>query len=259
MLYLEAGDYRTAKGLFSFMKAGLHDADVTKLRGDNPYLRVALNHAWGANTLMVGATHMTSRVYDTSLGSLDAASVHRYRDLSLDMQYQYLLDPHAWTAQLVYSREKHDYPAALAGLDVPFVDAAGNALPVTSASDRTRLLRARLSYVWQARYGGGVSLFDLTGSTNSANQSSGYDPESLTITSDATASAPSTRVNGNLSGNPATRGATIEGFWMPLQNIRIGLQFTGYVKYNGARLNYDGFGRNARDNNSLFLYAWAAY
>jgi hypothetical protein len=93
MLYLEVGDYRTAKGLFSFMKAGLHDADVTKLRGDNPYLRVAVNHAWGANTLMVGLTHMTARVYDDPLDTSDPSTVHRYRDLALDAQYQYLLDP----------------------------------------------------------------------------------------------------------------------------------------------------------------------
>ena len=30
-------------------------------------------------------------------------------------------------------------------------------------------------------------------------------------------------------------------------------------KYNGARDNYDGLGRNAKDNNTLFLYLWAAY
>jgi hypothetical protein len=258
-LYLEAGDYRTAKGLFSFMKFGLHDADVTKLRGDNPYLRVAVNRAWGAHTLMAGLTRMTSRVYDDPLDTSDPSTVHRYRDLSLDAQYQYLLDPHAWTAQFVCSRETHDYPAAQVGQAVPFVDSHGNALPLTSASDHTRLLRAKLSYVYQARYGGSASLFDLSGSSNTANQTSGYDPVTLAITSDPAAAAPSTRVNGSLAGSPATRGATFEGFWMPLQNLRVGLQYTAYAKYNGARDNYDGFGRSARDNNSLFLYAWAAY
>ena len=258
-VYLEAGDYRTAKGLFSFMKAGLHDADVTKLRGDNPYVRLALNHAWGANTLMVGLTHMTSHVYDDPLDTSDPATVHRYRDLSLDAQYQYLLDPHAWTAQFVCSRETHAYPAGLAGQPVQFVDAHGSALPLTSPSDHTRLLRAKLSYVYQARYGGSLSLFDLTGSHNTANQTSGYDPTTLTVTSDPAAPSPSTRVNGNLTGNPATRGGTVEAFWMPLQNLRIGLQYTAYTRYNGARNDYDGFGRNARDNDSLFLYAWTAY
>ena len=60
-------------------------------------------------------------------------------------------------------------------------------------------------------------------------------------------------------GNPATRGWTYEAFWTPIQYIRIGAQYTAYSRYNGASTNYDGLGRNARDNNSLFLYVWAAY
>jgi hypothetical protein len=67
------------------------------------------------------------------------------------------------------------------------------------------------------------------------------------------------RVGGNLSGNPGTRGGTLEAFWTPLQNLRLGAQYTLYERYNGASHNYDGFGRNASDNNSLFVYAWAAY
>ena len=71
--------------------------------------------------------------------------------------------------------------------------------------------------------------------------------------------APSTRVFGNLSGNPGTRGVTLEAFWTPIQYVRVGAQYTAYSRFNGASTNYDGFGRNARDNNSLFLYVWAAY
>ena len=52
---------------------------------------------------------------------------------------------------------------------------------------------------------------------------------------------------------------SIEAFWTPTQYLRIGAQYTAYGRYNGASQNYDGFGRNARDNNSLFLYLWAAY
>jgi hypothetical protein len=37
------------------------------------------------------------------------------------------------------------------------------------------------------------------------------------------------------------------------------LQYTGYNQFNGAGRNYDGAGRNARDNNTLFLNVWAAY
>jgi hypothetical protein len=142
---------------------------------------------------------------------------------------------------------------------VDFVDAMGNPLANTNGIDTTNLLRAKLTYVYRATYGGSVGFFNLTGSTNTANQSSGYSPDTLTITSDPTAAVPSTRVYGNLTGNPATRGMTFEAFWTPIQYVRLGAQYTMYSRYNGASNNYDGFGRNAKDNNSLFLYMWAAY
>jgi len=66
-------------------------------------------------------------------------------------------------------------------------------------------------------------------------------------------------VAGDFSGSPATRGLTLEAFWIPVQYVRVGAQYTAYSRFNGASQNYDGFGRNARDNNSLFLYLWAAY
>ena len=58
---------------------------------------------------------------------------------------------------------------------------------------------------------------------------------------------------------PGTRGWTLEAFWTPIQYLRIGAQYTVYGRFNGASTNYDGFGRNASDNNSLFIYTWLAY
>ena len=45
----------------------------------------------------------------------------------------------------------------------------------------------------------------------------------------------------------------------PWYNAKIGLQYIWYNKFNGATANFDGTGRNARDNNTLLLYAWAAF
>ena len=51
-----------------------------------------------------------------------------------------------------------------------------------------------------------------------------------------------------------------EGSWAsPWANLKIGLQYTIYTRFNGGTHNYDGFGRNASDNNTLFLYAWMAF
>jgi hypothetical protein len=269
-VYAELGFYRTANQLFSVLSAGTSDAATTKLNGtNNPYWRVALTHEWGAHNIMVGATGMVAHIYDDNTDTSDPGSIHRVRNMGVDAQYQYLLDPHTITAQLVYMRQKTDYsPNAVADIAAgnatpPFVAADGvTPLAPFNTSDTTNVFRAKLSYIYEAKYGGSLSFFNLTGTTNSANQTSGYDPVTGTITSTdplGLGSALSTRVTGNLSGNPATRGVTYELFWTPLQYVRIGAQYTAYSKFNGAASNYDGFGRNARDNNTLFGYLWVAY
>jgi len=252
LLYVELGGYGTSRGLTSFMSGGLDDASTTKLHGINPYWRLALNREWGPHSLMLGTSGMVARVYDDPLDTSDPASTHRFTDLAVDAQYQYLLDPHAVTAQLVYARNRHDYPAALADQPAAFFDASGApTLANSNSTDTNKVLRGKVSYVYQAKYGGSLGLFKLTGTTNTANQTAGYDATGTLIKTDGAAS--------NLSGNPATRGATLEAFWMPIQYLRVGAQYTAYGRFNGASTNYDGFGRNARDNNTLFLYSWLAY
>jgi hypothetical protein len=258
-LYAEVGGYGSSSGLLSFMSAGLQSADKTKLQGVNPYWRLAFNHEWGAHSLMIGTGGMNARVYDDPLDTSDPSTVHRYYDVNVDAQYQYLLDPHAVTAQFVYAHDKHRYPDSQVGQVPAFVDANGNPLTGTAASDTTDVMRAKLTYVYLARYGGSLGLFDQSGSTNTARQTSGYDPGTGTITSDPGAQSPSMPVGGNFSGDPGTRGYTLEAFFMPIQYMRLGAQYTGYSRYNGAAHNYDGFGRDAGDNNSLFVYLWAAY
>ncbi len=270
MIYAELGFYQTANKGFSFMSAGYNDTNTTKLKGiNNPYWRLALTHEWGAHNLMVGATGMVAHIYDDNVDTSDPNSIHRVANTGIDAQYQYILDPHTVTAQVAYMRQKTNYSANTiannTGIGSPsgFV-AADGVTPLSDAndSDTTNTFRAKLSYVYQAKYGGSLAFFNLTGTTNTANQNSGYDPVTGTITSTdplGLGSILSTRVGGNLSGNPATRGFTYEAFWMPVQYVRVGAQYTAYNKFNGASDNYDGLGRNARDNNTLFLYVWGAY
>ena len=238
LIYAEFGGYRTANGIAAFMSAGVPRDEKTKLQGTNPYWRVALNKEWGAHSIMIGTSGMIADVYDDPLDTSDPGSVHHFRDIGVDSQYQYLLDPHAVTVQVAYTRETHRYPYFLA--DQPVSDVNGEPLPNTNTRDKTNVFRAKGSYIYDAKYGGSLAYFNLSGTTNSAL----YDP---------------TRVYGNVSGNPAIRGFTSEVFWTPVQYLRIGLQYTAYGKFNGATHNYDGAGRNASDNNTLFLYLWGAY
>jgi hypothetical protein len=255
-IYGELGFYRTANQALSFMSAGIADADTTHLKGyDNPYWRLAYYHEWGPNNIMVGASGMSARIFDGSTDPSDSNAYNRVKTIGIDSQYQYLLDPHTVTLQAVYQRQTTDYsPNSVADAlsSWPNFYQADGVTPVAppDSSDRVNILRLKGTYVYKAKYGGSVAFFNQTGNTNTLNQSSGYDN---------TGTFNGTPTTGSLTGNPGMRGATLEAFWIPIQYLRVGAQYTLYTKYNGATSNYDGLGRNPSDNNTLFFYAWAAY
>ena len=66
-------------------------------------------------------------------------------------------------------------------------------------------------------------------------------------------------VFGSSNGKPNTNGFILELDYLPLQNLRLMLQYYDYNKFNGATSNYDGSGRSAKDNNTLFLNTWYVY
>jgi hypothetical protein len=63
-------------------------------------------------------------------------------------------------------------------------------------------------------------------------------------------------VSGSANGSPDSEAYLLELNWLPWRDRRFTLQYTAYEKFNGAKDNYDGNGRNASDNNSLYLLAW---
>ena len=102
-------------------------------------------------------------------------------------------------------------------------------------------VRFTTSYFFRRMIGGSVQLFSTSG------------------TSDPVMYASGTAVLGSASGNPATRGATFELDFLPWLNTKLGVQYTAYSKFNGASHNYDGFGRNASNNNTVYLFIWTAF
>jgi hypothetical protein len=60
-------------------------------------------------------------------------------------------------------------------------------------------------------------------------------------------------ITGSANGDPRGAGyITNFSFW-PMQNLQLAFQYTGYTRFNGAANNYDGAGRNASGNNTVFL------
>jgi hypothetical protein len=76
-------------------------------------------------------------------------------------------------------------------------------------------------------------------------------------------------ISGSATGQPNTNGWLAEVAWTPFgkrdswggtfANLKLGLQYVGYNRFNGGVRNYDGAGRNAADNNTLYAFLWLAF
>ncbi|AOZ50616.1 hypothetical protein BKX93_11885 [Chromobacterium vaccinii] len=215
--YFEVGGYRLAKGATSLFKSGV---DVSnRLDGTNPYWRFAYSHDWGEHSIEAGTFGLDARVHvdPTDPGS----PTSHYRDTGLDAQYQYLSDPHVFTAQVSYIHERTDWDASLVGASVQ------------NAGSGLNTFRLKGSYWYQRIYGLTLGYFSETGSADNLAYP--------------------------VTGSPNTSGYIAELNYMIKPNWRVGLQYTGFLKYQGAVSNYDGNGRNARNNNITYLYTWVAF
>jgi hypothetical protein len=204
---------------------GNPDHPLTHLNGNAMYWRLAYTKEWNAHNIMVGAFGMDTKVLplDATGYPIDSLGSTRYQDLGVDVQYQYLLAPHTITAQVRMVQEKiNDETGTYAG----------------SATLNTNKIKT--SYVYRAKYGASLAYTSVTGSSDAGVYGT----------------------TGGLGSNlniPDTEMWTPELFWLPMQNLRVGVQFNYFTKYLGASTNYDGGGRNASDNNTTYLYLWTAF
>lgn len=228
-VYVELEAYRSARGVFSALAHGV--SLDQRLRGGNPYFRIALTHDWGPHSAMIGAFALNADVMADPANP--AGPDIAYRDRGVDAQYQFLDGEHAATAQFSYVHE-----TARGG------DAAGIA---ANGSNTLNALRLRASYVYRQAYGAALGFLRTSGSAD-ALLYPGVDDSGAPIA-----------IGGSAANRPDTRAWVPELFWVPLQNLRVGAQFYRFDRYNGSGGNYDGAGRNARDNNTLFVYLWGAY
>ena len=60
----------------------------------------------------------------------------------------------------------------------------------------------------------------------------------------------------DVSGSPDSSGWIAQASYLPWENVKFSVQYTAYTKFNGSSSNYDGTGRSASDNNTLYLNSW---
>ena len=152
-LYGEVSFYRTADGAFSILRAGqdIHtDGGVAALKGYNPYWRFAYSHDWGPNSIMVGTYGLVANRYPSNFDT--STPTDRFRDVAVDAQYQYITDPHTFTAQVTYIDERQSYDASF-----PVTIATGMGIgagPTPSNSpDKLRTFKAKATYYQDRKYG----------------------------------------------------------------------------------------------------------
>ena len=141
-----------------------------------------------------------------------------------------------------------DYPTFIMEFqNLSASQALGNA---DKSSHTLNTFRADTSYIFKQTYGLTLGYFQTTGTTDTLL----YQPSPIF---------------GSASGSPNSRGYIVQlnyipfgkadSFLAPWLNVRFTLQYTGYTEFNGGHSNYDGFGRNASDNNTLYLLSWFAF
>lgn len=221
-VYAELSAYRTADKIFSILRAGQDTAANTyPLSGTNPYWRLAYHSASGPSSWMVGTFGMNAATYTNAQDS--TSPVNHYYDTGVDGQYQLVEGANDWSVQASWVHEKVNWDAS-----------TGN-----NASDTLDSLRIKGSYYYNHKLGGSIGLFDVSGS------------QDATLYSD------------NTSQTPNTQGYVLDFDYLPMDRLKLGVQYTGYSKFNGASSNYDASGtlpgRNARDNNTLYVYGWLMF
>ena len=228
-VYVEASFYRAATGFFRWMSAGtsFQAGGENYLEGYNPYWRAYWTKARGPHSLMAGTFGMRARVYPDS--SSPSGPVDVFTDYGFDSQYQYLGDTHKLTLRgsYIYERRAWDasFPLGISG----------------TSRGNLKSLNLSGSYAYDNAWVFHAGYF----STNGNNDSALY--------------AITTPTGDQVTSSPETTGYNLEVDRQITQNIQLMAQYRGFLRFNGLRRNIDGIGRNASDNNTLWLSVFFAF
>jgi hypothetical protein len=226
-LYLQAGAYRTTKsGITNILGAGT--PTTTVVSDAAPYWRIALQRQWGKHSAEIGTYGLWTKIFPAGFSH---GATDRFTDVALDGQYQYISKKHIFSVQTTWIYEIQRWNASFA------LGATGR------ESNHLNTFRINGNYYHKSRLGtigGTVSYFLTTGNK------------------DAVLYAPDP-VDGSRTGSPESDGVILELDYLPLGgrfrslSPKLIAQYIIYNRFNGSRSNYDGFDRDASDNNTFFL------
>jgi hypothetical protein len=219
--------YRTTDdGITRPLGAGT-DVD-TETDGAVPYWRFALHHDWGGNSAEIGTYGLYARVHPDGLSS---GPSDKFTNLAVDAQYQFISQPHLFSIAGTWIHEKEDWNGSYK---------RGDTANRNSSLD---LFKVNANYYYRSQsgtFGGSVGYFLIDGDKDALLY--GPDP-----------------VDGSRTGSPDSDGFVFEVDYVYRMKYKFAAQYTLYNKFNGSSSNYDGSGRDASDNNTLYLMAWLLF
>ena len=238
-LYVEAGLYNTyGPSLLSWTGNAYGPGSTAN---PAPYLRAAYEWNWDGQSAHVGVVFLHSNINPAvSAFSSDGSMGHdSYTDYAVDLGYQFVGDTtHVVTLDGIFDHENQNL---VGSFNAGAASQAGNAL---------NQVHLTATYYYQETYGATLAWQKTWGS-----------PNPLMF--------PAAPVAGSANGKPNSNAFIFETDWVPFGksdswagpwvNLKLGAQYTLYTQFNGGTTNYDGFGRNAGDNNALYVFAWMIF
>ncbi len=223
-VYGELSVYRSAP------QGGAHPPDASAemtIKDVTPYWRFAYQRTFGTQYLEVGTFGLSSRLFPTGV----TGPTDRFSDIGVDVQFERHMGKGGQGTFVAHASYTHERQT----LDATF-GAGGSA----NAKNSLNTVRADASWLTASRWGGSLGAFGTTGTADALLYPAGA-------------------VTGSATGKPNSTGVIGELQFMPWINTRFSLQYVAYQKFNGASSNYDGAGRNASDNNTVYLLAWLMF
>jgi hypothetical protein len=249
LVYLELTAYRTLDNK-TLPKLGMDPFGMPgPFAGWAPYWRVAIEPHWGRNWLEFGAFGIFEKV--RTWAGVDSngdgtgimlpqtlPQTDKYTDVAFDTQYQYQGDNYWFTLRATYIHE-------LQKLDATFNNPAGAGSSNPTNTLNTLRAYASLAYGNDNRIVLAGQYFDTRGSSDPLLY--GAVPlNSCVLTANCSPDS-----NGWVAEIDYIPYMTSTAPLWPWANVRLGLQYTYYNKFDGTTAY-------AHDNNTLFLFAWFA-
>lgn len=222
LVYTELAAYRPA---VPGAVAPLDSSARSTISGFTPYWRVALQKTFGTQYLMLGTYGLSAKLFPAGI----SGPTDDFTDIALDAQHEMPVGDGHLVTRVAWINESQTF---------------GSGILSGAVANRTNSLNTlRLSSSWYPNQNMGLTL-SLFNTSAARVDTLLYAPASVT---------------GSAVGSPETTGGSIEASYNMWENARISMTYTLYSKFNGRDSNYDGAGRNASMNNSLYLLWWFAF